>query len=245
MKTVYIYALIDPRNEQVRYVGKSKFPKKRLNGHLQGARKGFKTHRHNWIRQLLNEGLKPDLLILEEVKENEWEQAEKKWIVYYRDENGKDLTNTAEGGQAPPPYQHTEESRKRVGELFRGKPISDEHKQKISEGKKRAPHPYRGKKLSVEHKKKIAEGQKGRKHSEETKRKISETHKGENNPNYKREFSPEYRQKLSEGQKGRKHSEETKQKMREARKKFYDDHANRLKTSKAMMGNKNRKNRAK
>lgn len=216
MKTVFIYALVDPRNETVRYIGKSKDPKQRRRRHIIRARNGVDTHCYNWIRVLLSENLKPDLLVIEEVPESKWEESEKKWIAYYREE--VDLTNTADGGNAPPIYQHTKQSRKRVGDFFRGKTLSDEHRLRISEGKRRMPHPFRGKKLSDEHKRKMSESLKGRKLSDKEREAISERMTGEGNPNYGKEFSKEYRQKLSEAQKGRKHSEETKAKMRESAK---------------------------
>jgi group I intron endonuclease len=124
-----------------------------------------------------------------------------------------DTYNVNIGGSAPPITIHTEESRARVSERFKGKPISEEHKAKISATKKAGYHPYRGKKLTEEHKEKNRQAQTGRKHSAETRAKISASKMGKNNPNYGRDFSEEYRKKLSEAQKGRTHLEETKQKI--------------------------------
>lgn len=152
----------------------------------------------------------------------------------------KDTYNLDIGGDAPPVYEHTKESKKRVSKQFKGISLSEDHKQKISQTKKKSYHPYRGKKLTEEHKEKNRQSQLGRKHSEETKRKMSDNKMGENNPNYKRKFSKEYREKLSKAQKGRKHSPETIAKMRAARKKFYENPENRKKQSEAMKGNTNR-----
>ncbi len=124
-----------------------------------------------------------------------------------------DNYNMVVGGSAPPVYQHTDESRKRVSEQFKGVALSDEHKEKISKTKKKVYHPYRGKELSEEHKEKNRQAQMGRKHSEETKQKMRNKKTGKNNPNYGKKFSREYREKLGNAHKGLTHSEETKQKQ--------------------------------
>jgi group I intron endonuclease len=129
-----------------------------------------------------------------------------------------DTYNVNIGGSAPPVAIHTNESRALVSERFKDKPISEEHKAKISATKKAGYHPYRGKKLTEEHKEKNRQAQIGRKHSDETKAKMSAKMSGENNPNYGRDFSKEHRENLSKAQKGRKHSEETKRKMSQAAK---------------------------
>ncbi len=219
MEKVFIYGLIDPRTSKIRYIGKTRDTEKRLRKHINETKRGATNHKHNWIRQLLEQGLIPIIEVLEETTNDDWEEREKEWIA-----QTDDLTNMTEGGENPP-----------VG-LTKGRTLSPETRKKIGEAQK-------GKKLSPEHKKKFVEAMKkanvgnkrflGQKHSEETKRKQSEAHKGAKNPNYGREFSKEYRANLSKAQIGRKHSEETKQKMREARKKFYEDPANRQKTEKA------------
>jgi len=86
-----------------------------------------------------------------------------------------------------------------------GKPLSEEHKQKISEGNKGKKKP-----LSEEHKQKISEsligntrrknGKKTWNPDEEYKKKMSETLKGKK----KGPFSEEHRKKLSEAAKNRK-----------------------------------------
>jgi group I intron endonuclease len=151
----------------------------------------------------------------------------------------RDTYNVNIGGEAPPVTVHTDESRAKVSKRFKGKPLSDEQKQKISATKKAGYHPYRGKKLTEEHKEKNRQAQIGRKHSEETKAKMRANKLGKNNPNYGKTFSDEYRAKLSAAQKGRRHSPETKAKMRAARKKFYENPENRKKQSERMTGNRN------
>lgn len=127
--------------------------------------------------------------------------------------NRYDTYNVNIGGSAPPITIHTEESRARVSQQFKGKPISEEHKAKISATKKDGYHPYRGKELTKEHKEKNRQAQIGRKHTIETKAKMRKNMLGENNPNYDRIFSTEHRKKLGDSHRGNKHSDKTKSKI--------------------------------
>lgn len=96
MSKTFIYALIDPDTQEVRYVGKSDKPEKRLKRHL-GMFEPKSTHKQNWIRSLLVNGKSPIIKILEEVELSVWNDAEKRWIKHYKD-MGARLTNTTEGG---------------------------------------------------------------------------------------------------------------------------------------------------
>ena len=69
-------------------------------------------------------------------------------------------------------YIRTEEARKNMSESHKGKPLSEEHKQKISETLKGSIPWNRGKQLSEEHRKSISKARKGIKFSEEHKRKM-------------------------------------------------------------------------
>lgn len=62
MKNVYIYALIDPRNNYVRYIGKANNPKERYKNHNNASR-DKNTHKRNWINDLRKNSLRPELII--------------------------------------------------------------------------------------------------------------------------------------------------------------------------------------
>jgi|SRR6266571_3174639 len=62
--TYYVYALIDPRDQTIRYIGMSRQPKLRLIEHRH-----FKQHRqrHDWMAELQQQQLEPIIHIIEEV----------------------------------------------------------------------------------------------------------------------------------------------------------------------------------
>ena len=59
-----IYALHDPRNGDVRYVGKSTNPKRRLADHLYASKTAACTPLHFWIQDLSALGLAPEQRII-------------------------------------------------------------------------------------------------------------------------------------------------------------------------------------
>jgi hypothetical protein len=94
----FIYALTDPVTDEVRYVGKADRVKERYLSHLREARSGKDSYKCNWIRQLINNGQTPKLIVLEEITQDEWKKAE----IYYIEEFkrlGHNLTNLAKGGE--------------------------------------------------------------------------------------------------------------------------------------------------
>lgn len=118
----YIYGLIDPISNQLRYVGyTAKTLEWRLETHWRERKRNL-THKNNWIKSLWDEyKVKPNIICLEEVSETEWDEAENFWISYFNF-IGSDLTNGTVGGLG----------RKK------GSKLSEEHKKKISEGLYRA-----------------------------------------------------------------------------------------------------------
>lgn len=64
---VAVYGLIDPRNGELRYVGKAVDPQKRLWIHLSIARTNRygSLHVKHWIQSLLAVGLRPEIEVLE------------------------------------------------------------------------------------------------------------------------------------------------------------------------------------
>jgi len=63
-ETIFIYGLVDPRDTKVYYVGRTTRPKARLDQHINAKANGPKRR---WISDLIDNGLYPEMLILEEV----------------------------------------------------------------------------------------------------------------------------------------------------------------------------------
>lgn len=99
-RKVTIYALIDPRDSRVRYVGKTVQPlAKRVKQHIGQAGKHRRQRCGNWILHLLGLGLEPTSIVLMELNESQgWEYWERFWIDWFRG-LCPDLTNLAEGGE--------------------------------------------------------------------------------------------------------------------------------------------------
>lgn len=96
MENVFIYALIDPRNDHVRYIGKANNPKDRYKNHFNSTR-DKNTHKRNWINSVRKDGLRPELVIIDEVPESEWIYWEKFYISLFKTW-GFNLVNYTEGG---------------------------------------------------------------------------------------------------------------------------------------------------
>lgn len=128
---------------------------------------------------------------------------------------------------------HSEETRRKISKLVKGRTLSQETKRKISQGNMgRIPSEetrrklsesnkgklskIKGRAFSEEHKRKISESNKGKIRSKEMLKKMSEIMKG-------RHPSEEAKQKNRQSQLGRKHTEKSKQKMSEIRKELWKD----------------------
>lgn len=97
-KPVYVYALCDPDTAEVRYIGVSNHPRRRLSGHLKGwERFDSSSTKNQWLDELAGQGKIPSLLILEQITGKTWQEAERYWISEYLT-RGHRLTNTHPGG---------------------------------------------------------------------------------------------------------------------------------------------------
>jgi hypothetical protein len=138
-----IYKLKDSFNN-IKYIGKTIQPlKKRLSAHITKAKRQRITHTDCWIYSLLLKGEKPVIELIELT--DDWENREKYWISYYGIEN---LCNHKPGGQ--------------YGTM---RPLSDEHKKKLSIA-------LMGKKRPIDVRNKISIAHKGKKLKQSTKDKL-------------------------------------------------------------------------
>ena len=145
-------------------------------------------------------------MILEYCDKSELDEKEKYWLTKYK-EDGFSLYNVSEGGNG-----------------FKGVPMTEDHKEKISKALK-------GKKFSEEHKKNLKEyWNKNKKEiSEETRKKMSLSHIGKESNHKGCKMSEESKEKIRQTfiikgitNKGKHLSEETKRKIGDRNKKSVD-----------------------
>ena len=168
------------------YIGQSVNILTRWQSHVTGTRsligKAIKEHTvQNFVFE-----------ILEECSKEELNDREIFWISHFNSLHPNGYNKTSGGSSI---MIVSDETRKKISEANKGRPLSEATKKKISEANKKSSGPK-----TDEHKKKISEAKKGSKHSEETKRKMSEAHKT------RPPTSEETKRKMSETRRGMKYS---------------------------------------
>ena len=114
----YIYELIDPSTNEVRYIGQTVDAYERLYNHLEEAKYG-NSHKNKWIRKLVKNGMRPILNVIDEIESDIyfWEMF---YINLYRSW-GIRLTNIAisnlGGGDTFTNDPNKEKRRRRMSEL--------------------------------------------------------------------------------------------------------------------------------
>jgi hypothetical protein len=219
-----IYGLVDPRDNQLKYIGLSKSVMSRYYKHCNSLTENNK--KSNWVKSLKNKSLKPELLIIDECSGDEVEYLEQFYIAYYKS-LGCLLTNGNSGGFRPKmsaeviekirrgntgkkrspeaieKYKKrrlTEEAKTKLAEFNRGRKISDEAKKKMSIAAK-------GKIISEETRKKMSIASSNRVVSEETRKKLSDRHKGRIGTRLGMKNSDEQNRNISKGNTGKKRTD--------------------------------------
>lgn len=185
-KLVAIYALIDPRDNDIRYIGRANCEIERFKAHLTDTYESYKVR---WIAKLKELNLQPILQVICRVPEIEWEETEKMFIAFYKS-IGCRLTNLSAGGDglsvmAP-----------KSPEFRRKRSINQSAYIKTQEFKpiiKKIALKNLGQKRSQQTKERIAYMRTGIEHSEETKKLLSEK------SSRPRNFSDEAKAKMSHG----------------------------------------------
>lgn len=199
-----VYAIIRKSDGRM-YVGQSRNIKIRIQHHFRG---GEKSYISNAIKKHGRDAFKVE--ILEYCDERILNDRERFWIAALDTMKPKGY-NLTDGGEG---YHHSEETKRRIGQIHRGKKLSLEQRKHLSkvcsgkgnpfygkrhseETKQKLRQANVGKKMPEDHKRKLREINLGRKHSEETKKKISDAHRGKPKP-------ASVREKLSQ-RRGEKH----------------------------------------
>lgn len=137
--TTWIYTLSDPRFPGVvRYVGKTRMrPGRRLRSHLHDAYREPGNHRRYWLRTLIEAGVEPVLILIEECLGDNWESRERHWIATYK-AAGCNLVNATDGGEDNKTL--CAESRAKISQSKQGQrkgvPLTPEHREKIRQALK-------------------------------------------------------------------------------------------------------------
>lgn len=91
-----IYAMLDPRNGELFYIGKTTNTRFRWEGHVRDRRNCERTRR---IQQILGNGFSPMMVQLETIPAGDpWAHREKYWIAFAR-EQGWPICNQSAGGE--------------------------------------------------------------------------------------------------------------------------------------------------
>ena len=115
-----VYALIDPRTNELRYIGKSKADSlRRAKSHTSKKSLKLRDHCHSWLRSLVSAGFRPDVEVLERgiASMEDLSEAERFWIAYFRF-IGSRLTNMTDGGEGGSGSKSLE-TRRLIGEKNR------------------------------------------------------------------------------------------------------------------------------
>jgi hypothetical protein len=131
MREIYVFVDSDG---VVRYVGCSSNAKRRVNQHWR-YRDDKNTPCAAWLRSLQDP---PRFVVVDEVDDDHAGYAEQAWIALFSVVADSKLLNVTTGGEAGfsrmyprPPV--SEETRKRLSEVSRGKVVSEETRQKMRE----------------------------------------------------------------------------------------------------------------
>ncbi len=150
-----VYALLDPRGNEIRYVGvTTRRLRKRLWEHVYKAKRGGRTYRECWIMSLVNLQLEPRIVCLERGEGDSWVEREQHWVGKLKAEGAR-LTNLTEGGEGVHGWVPHAEFREAMSRSSSGRAQSPETRRKRSES-------MRGRKFSEEHRRNISIGKKGR-----------------------------------------------------------------------------------
>ena len=201
-----VYIHINKKDGYKVYVGQTgRRPEDRWRSRYNNQYLGnsIKKHKWDWEKDFSH------IVLCYGLTQEEADALEIALIAIFKSTNKRCGYNVANGGNSV--GQHSEETKKKIGEGNKGKQVSEETKKKIGEGNK-------GKQVSEESRKKMSEAKKGQEVSEETKKKISESLKGENSYNYGKHLSEETKKKISDSKKGKKFSNEHKRKIGDAHK---------------------------
>lgn len=169
--THYIYKIWFIDNPLKCYIGRTRNPIIRLNGHRNS--KG-NTYKDRWVKKNRNMGKELKMTIIAESPKEKIGELEKTFITIYKNQGYK-LTNTSKGGDGA--YEFTELQKRRCSDSKKGFRPSEQFFEA-------SRNYWTGRPKSEESRRKMSLARKGRTHSQEYKDKMSETLKLRGTPTW-------------------------------------------------------------
>lgn len=177
----YVYALVDPRDDQPFYIGKG--CGKRAVSHLRETLKAtLNVRKYYKIQSIRKDGHEPIVKYLfEGLEENEAYEKEAAEISRYGrkdfDPNGI-LMNFAVDSRPPNRLgrPHKAETKEKMSLASRGRKKSPEHCKSIGDSKRGENHPNWGKNLDADRIEKIRQGNLGKRRSSEARINVAKAH---------------------------------------------------------------------
>jgi predicted GIY-YIG superfamily endonuclease len=199
--TYIIYGLFDPRQVQaIRYIGFTARVDRRLSAHIAEAKKSKRnTHKLNWIRLLLSEGVTPEWKQLDSVEDlRRAAQREIELIQEYLD-NGAALTNGTRGGDGSVLWTHSmHETRSHLSQDYWSKQGAREQQRQAMESHWSSPEGEAHRQQNIDANKRVHTGTKK---SPDARAKMSAAKQGK--PHARRR-TPEWNAKIGDAQRGKK-----------------------------------------
>lgn len=157
ISNIFIYGLIDPRDGQLKYIGKTTRGIERLRQHCYSVttRSNERNYRKiNWIKKLDSLNLKFQVIYLEYCTEETLDEAEMFNIAYFKSIGCK-LLNHSNGGEETYRHKYTEEEKKHLSIKSKNAWKNPEIRQKYIDSHKEKPGNNKGKKFSDQARKNI------------------------------------------------------------------------------------------
>jgi group I intron endonuclease len=145
-----VYALVNPINHEVFYVGKSSSGLSRPKHHfIPSVLNKSNLPVHNKIKSLKNKGYEPYIEVIEDCNtEEELNIAETYYIYKFKKDEGYSLKNLTTGGEGCSGRKVSDEVKKKLSILYKGRKLSEQTILKLKKVNL-------GKKLTEFHKEKI------------------------------------------------------------------------------------------
>jgi len=121
----YIYKLIDPTTNEIRYVGQTNNIKRRYKNHISSSLNensdSYNTYKARWIRKLLKNNIKPIILIIEECLSLEESNNREAFFIKKLTDDGYKLTNSYVGDVT----EFSKETKHKMSIVRKGKKLEE------------------------------------------------------------------------------------------------------------------------